>query len=472
MKDYTPRVTKEYESFLDLPKTTHLSDLDIYPEPQGLKNTCGWFVVREAAREIYAICEPYHEQNGCFFVILGTDKALVFDTGLGIYDPKPLVEELADGREIIVVNSHFHFDHTGGNHFFDECWLNVDDISRLVANHGLHTDLIKDQVRDEAFPMGVPVGFNQETYGTEPFRYRKVYEGQIFDLGGRTLEVLFTPGHSEDGICLLDKTNDTVLCGDLFYLGALYCQFNSMEFGHSDPVQYRNSLKKLYARISDGTKILCCHNEFRTQGKKIGQAAELFDELLEKLASGDQGAGAESGLSYGEEEPVLEIRGDGFSIMYTRNLSEEIEDMADIDLNNILNQEDTGLDYQLVQNDLAHERTEMAENRTNLAHERTDMAQERTSMAKKRTGMAQIRTDMAFERTELSNSQTLLSYFRTAVAIFAAGIGMFEFITRPVIVQIGIGFMAVSPFILIVGVVHYFIVRKRIKEWKEHNNSR
>lgn len=118
------------------------------------------------------------------------------------------------------------------------------------------------------------------------------------------------------------------------------------------------------------------------------------------------------------------------------------------------------IDYAEIQNSLAHEQND-------LAHERTEMAVDRTSMAKKRTSMAQVRTEMAFSRTELANSQTLLSYIRTAIAVFAAGIGMFEFLRDPTIVQLGIIVMAVSPVILVVGIVHFFIVRKKIKGWQE-----
>lgn len=86
-------------------------------------------------------------------------------------------------------------------------------------------------------------------------------------------------------------------------------------------------------------------------------------------------------------------------------------------------------------------------------------------MAEKRTSMAKNRTKMAFERTSLSNSQTFLAYIRTAVAIFAAGIGMFEFVEHPVIIKVGIAFMAVAPVMLIVGIVHFFVVRKKLSNW-------
>lgn len=121
-------------------------------------------------------------------------------------------------------------------------------------------------------------------------------------------------------------------------------------------------------------------------------------------------------------------------------------------------------DSTTLQNDLAQERTEMAQTRTN-------MAESRTNLAKKRTGMAEARTNMAFERTALSNSQTLLAYIRTAIAAFAAGIGMFEFVSHPTIIKIGIVFMAVAPAILVTGFVHYFLVRKKMAQWDNHSDD-
>ena len=98
-----------------------------------------------------------------------------------------------------------------------------------------------------------------------------------------------------------------------------------------------------------------------------------------------------------------------------------------------------------------------------LAIEQNQMAQYRTDMSEQRTNMAQKRTELAFERTDLTNSQSLLAYIRTALAVFAAGVGMFEFIDNMTIVHIGIAMMAISPVILIVGIIHFFKVRKKIR---------
>lgn len=91
-----------------------------------------------------------------------------------------------------------------------------------------------------------------------------------------------------------------------------------------------------------------------------------------------------------------------------------------------------------------------------------EMARERTDLAELRTGMATERTDLAYERTALTNSQTFLAYCRTAIGTFAAGIGMFEFINNPDIIHVGMGLMAASPAIVIIGGIHFLRVRHRI----------
>ena len=101
-----------------------------------------------------------------------------------------------------------------------------------------------------------------------------------------------------------------------------------------------------------------------------------------------------------------------------------------------------------------------------MAYERTEMSSERTAMASERTAMAMERTSMALERTALANSQTFLAYIRTAIGVLAAGIGMFEFVNNDTIINLGIMIMFLSPVIVGIGLVHYILVRRKLKGFK------
>ena len=115
------------------------------------------------------------------------------------------------------------------------------------------------------------------------------------------------------------------------------------------------------------------------------------------------------------------------------------------------------IDKKMTQDEMAYERTEMSSERTAMATERTALAQERTAMAVEQT-------EMAYTRTVLTNSQTLLAYTRTAIALLATGIGMFEFVNNQAIINLGMIIMLIAPVVEAIGLVHFILVRRRLKE--------
>ena len=76
-----------------------------------------WFWVRHLPGNVYSLFEPYQDQGVISYLILGEESALLWDTGMGIFDIRKCVEQLTD-LPVTVLNSHDHFDHTGGNHLF------------------------------------------------------------------------------------------------------------------------------------------------------------------------------------------------------------------------------------------------------------------------------------------------------------------------------------------------------------------
>lgn len=97
-------------------------------ERVDIKNDQKWFEVYKLPGDVYAICEPQHFQEVNFFLIIGSERALLLDTGMGICYAKAVIDELYSGK-VIAVNSHFHFDHVGNNwkfqpvHAFDDPYV-------------------------------------------------------------------------------------------------------------------------------------------------------------------------------------------------------------------------------------------------------------------------------------------------------------------------------------------------------------
>lgn len=60
--------------------------------------------------------------GNCCSLVLGRKYAILFDTMSGYGDLRGYVESLTS-LPVIVINSHGHFDHMGGNYQFDETYM-------------------------------------------------------------------------------------------------------------------------------------------------------------------------------------------------------------------------------------------------------------------------------------------------------------------------------------------------------------
>lgn len=143
--------------------------------------------------DIYLLDEG-HVATG--YVVVGEEKVCVIDTMNGFTDIKSFVRGFTD-KPIIVVNTHGHPDHIFGNVYFDEAYIHPKDLE-LAEMFAKHPDFIK-ACEEHGFSM-------------PPFKTIK--EGDVIDLGGKTLEIYELPGHTPGGIVLLLKEDRILFTGD------------------------------------------------------------------------------------------------------------------------------------------------------------------------------------------------------------------------------------------------------------------
>ncbi|MFE0624822.1 MBL fold metallo-hydrolase [Priestia aryabhattai] len=168
-----------------------------------------YFIVNKIDNGIFHIFDP--AQVGCT-LILGKEKALLFDTCYGIGDLKTTIRTITD-LPITVVNSHGHIDHIGGNWQFDEAYIHSDDLS-LAQQHS--SQQIRKQFITSFKEQSVPPNFSVDKFiEREIMPLLPIKDGHIFDLGQRQLQVIHTPGHSQGCISLLDKKTGTLLSADI-----------------------------------------------------------------------------------------------------------------------------------------------------------------------------------------------------------------------------------------------------------------
>lgn len=135
--------------------------------------------------------------SGVFMdLIVGAKRALLFDTGYGFGDLKGLVRQITD-KPLIVVNSHGHVDHACGNAQFGGAYIHPADMDLCRIHNG------PDLRMAELETAEVPLDFDLDAYlSLDTGDLKPVGEGENFDLGGLTLEVIHLPGHTAGSIGL------------------------------------------------------------------------------------------------------------------------------------------------------------------------------------------------------------------------------------------------------------------------------
>lgn len=262
-----------------------MSFQDNYPRPYYVdyervptEQDFGWYEVFALPGDVLAITEPRHCEEVNSYLILGSKRALLWDTGGGFYDIRPLVSELYPG-EVIVANSHSHFDHIGSNHRFDLVHAYDTPLAHETAKKGAPTHVFGNLLGPENFVGTIPGGLVPETFSVPPYRMEPVSEGHVFDLGDRRLEVIHTPGHSPDSMMLLDLKHGILFTGDMLYDAAMYAHFDCPEFGGSDVEDYKASLRKLLGREEEIQALYCSHNNMIVPKERIGHVLDALEAI-------------------------------------------------------------------------------------------------------------------------------------------------------------------------------------------------
>lgn len=240
-----------------------------------------WFEVYQLPYEVYAISEPKHYEEVQSFLIKGETHSVLLDTGMGIGNIKPVVEQLVDGQ-VIVVNSHFHFDHVADNHRFDEAYLYHEKNALQMMKKGCSKEEMAYNVQASMFFGEPPASFNQETYAIQPMEPLLVEDGHVFDLGNRKLQVIHTPGHTQDSIMLWDQANGLLFTGDSLYKGPICLHFHSPTYGFSNLKEYIQSMKKIEKLAGSLRCLYCSHNEIMAEPSLIKEVVDSLESLFEK----------------------------------------------------------------------------------------------------------------------------------------------------------------------------------------------
>jgi len=212
-----------------------------------------WFEVYKVAPDTFAIYEPHQFEETISYLILGRSRALLFDTGMGISSIRKVTAELTH-LPVVVLNSHTHNDHVGDNWEFDIIYSMDTPFTRKNAQGS------RDDAQAELAPGSIcgalPKISDPATYATKPWKITKfVHDNETIDLGGRSLEIIATPGHTPDAISLFDRANGLLFTGDTFYPAPIW-----LYRPETDLAAYDASIRRLAALAPQVNLVLGAHN--------------------------------------------------------------------------------------------------------------------------------------------------------------------------------------------------------------------
>jgi glyoxylase-like metal-dependent hydrolase (beta-lactamase superfamily II) len=191
-----------------------------------------WFQVIKLPNDVYAFFEPGHNEKVNSFLIVGDKKDLLYDTGMGIASIKKAIQEVrkAEGlatRETIILNSHGHLDHIGGNSEFEKITALDDDwrIEKLTTGIAAGNPTWVSYFSDVTGTPEVPRSYNPKTFSIAPVTANKIeliQKNHVIDLGNRQFEVINSLSHTTDGVLLYERKQKILFTGDAFVPGYFY----------------------------------------------------------------------------------------------------------------------------------------------------------------------------------------------------------------------------------------------------------
>jgi glyoxylase-like metal-dependent hydrolase (beta-lactamase superfamily II) len=220
-------------------------------------------------------------ENNTMYLVEGTEKALLIDTGNKCDSLEEIIRRITT-KPLLVLLTHGHSDHTGNIDAFNEIYLHPADTVLMDKNY--------------------------------PGKIHYMNDGDVFDLGGKMLEVFHTPAHTPGSVVLFDAQTQSCFSGDAFGSGLIWLQLRPT----APMSMYVGTCTRMLKAMDEKniTKLYCGHYPYVKKAFTKSYVSDM-QKLAEALINGTAPASKPYDIvvSFGCPNPMITTLGEA-SIVY------------------------------------------------------------------------------------------------------------------------------------------------------------
>ncbi|MDW3211204.1 MAG: MBL fold metallo-hydrolase [Reichenbachiella sp.] len=226
-----------------------------------------WYVVSSIDNRTWALQEPKSSQGNVSYLITGSERAIMFDTGTGENKGQDgsrmmyKVKELTD-LPVTLLLSHFHFDHNQNVNEFDQ--IALPKLSFLFE--GVNEDDVYEFSSSELFVGSRPTSISVSEW---------LPLNSDIDLGDRHIQLVNLPGHTDESVVIIDHEKKSVFTGDFLYSGALFA------FDAGDLRTYLRSMEKFLTIIDESYTLYGAHGSPKVSYQYLLNSMSLLECIIE-----------------------------------------------------------------------------------------------------------------------------------------------------------------------------------------------
>ena len=116
-----------------------------------------WFTVEQIDQDTFVISEYRHWEETHCYLLCGTKRAILIDTGLGVSNIREVIDGLTK-LPVTVITTHVHWDHIGGHKYFRSIAVHEAEKEWLSVKFPIPLQVVKNNIMCN--PCDFPSDFN------------------------------------------------------------------------------------------------------------------------------------------------------------------------------------------------------------------------------------------------------------------------------------------------------------------------